>query len=72
MTENQVAGIVCVLVGLFSFFCALKDYDWFMDHRKAKFMAKVLGRNGARYFYMILGGGLATAGVVFFATGLSG
>ena len=44
-----------LLIGGFTFFCALKDYDWFMNSRKAAFLTMILGRSIARIFYMVLG-----------------
>lgn len=47
--------LVCICAGVFSIFCALKDYDFFMESRKAVLFVKILGRNGARVFYVLLG-----------------
>ena len=47
--------ILTFFVGFFSVFCAVKDYNWFMNHRKAQFFVKLFGRNGARFFYILLG-----------------
>ncbi|MDR3355172.1 MAG: immunity 17 family protein [Synergistaceae bacterium] len=44
-----------VLCGLFSIVCALKDYDWFMNSRRAALFVRLLGRGGARVFYVLLG-----------------
>ena len=52
-----------LLIGGFSFFCAYKDYDWFMNNSRAALLVMILGRGGARIFYMLLG-------VVFFGGGL--
>lgn len=49
---------------------AICNWEWFMNARKARFMVKILTRNGARIFYGILGlalvvlGVLATMGIV--------
>ncbi len=53
--EDGIFGIVIFLAGLFSVFCAAKDYDWFMNSSKARLFVKLLGRNGARVFYILLG-----------------
>jgi len=43
-------------IGLFTIICAYKDYNWFMQHRKAVLLAKIIGgRQNARWFYIILG-----------------
>jgi len=41
--------------GVFTIWCAYKDYDWFMNNHKAWFFVKMFGRNGARIYYMGLG-----------------
>ena len=43
-----VSGALCI-------FCSIMDYDWFMNHRKAKFFVNIFGRIGTRIFYIILG-----------------
>jgi hypothetical protein len=49
---------VLIFCGLFSIVCALKDYDWFMNSRRAAFFLRVFGRKGARAFYVLLGAAL--------------
>ena len=66
MAEKQIFGLLSIAVGFFSIFCAFKDYDWFMEHRKAKFLVRTLGRNNVRYFYMALGLLIATGGTIVF------
>ena len=51
----MITALIGLLGGIFAFFCAYKDYDWFMNSRKARVFVKLLGRNGARIFYMSLG-----------------
>jgi predicted membrane protein len=41
--------------GIFTVFCAYKDYDWFMKSSKAVIFVFLFGRNGARVFYIVLG-----------------
>ncbi len=55
-------GFILIGVGAFSVFCSIKDYDWFMEHRKARLLVKLLKRNGARIFYTVLGAGLIVFG----------
>lgn len=50
--------------GLFALVTAVCDWDWFMNHPKARFMARLLGRNGTRIFYGLLGGGMIAVGVL--------
>jgi hypothetical protein len=58
-------GFVFIAVGIFSVFCSIKDYDWFMEHRKARLLVKLLKRNGARIFYTVLGTGLIVFGGLY-------
>ena len=70
MEERYLFGLAAVAAGVFSITCAYKEYGWFMNHRKAKFMCKVLGRKGARIFYMVLGSAIALGGVLVLLVGL--
>jgi len=47
--------IMAILVGLFIIIPAAGDFNWFMNHYKARLFIKLFGRNGARVFYIILG-----------------
>lgn len=60
-------GLFFVFAGLFSVAGGVCNWDWFMNHHKAQFMSSLLGRNGARVFYMILGLGLAVFGALYAA-----
>jgi len=55
---------VIVAAGAFSIAGAVADWDWFMNHRKARFFVNVLGRDGARVFYGLLGTAIAALGVL--------
>ena len=44
-----------IVSGIFVIFCASMDYDWFMNHYKAKPFVALFGRNGTRVIYIILG-----------------
>jgi small neutral amino acid transporter SnatA (MarC family) len=59
-----MAGLIVIAMGLFSLLGAILDWDWYMNHRKARFIVKILGRKGARIFYAILGLGLIVLGVL--------
>ena len=64
MLEHIVLSIVIALCGLFAIFCSLKDYDWFMENRRAKAISSLIGRKGTRVFYTVLGLVLVVVGVV--------
>ncbi len=56
-----------IFLGAFSLFCAVMNFDWFMESRRARIFVGMFGRDGARIFYgllglalMGLGGGLVT------------
>lgn len=63
-------GPLLIGAGLFSIVCAAANWDFFINNRKAKLFVAILGRNGARVFYVILGilitvlGVLMTMGVI--------
>ena len=59
--------ILFVIGGLFSIISAAMDWNWFMNHRKARLFVKMFGRNGARIFYVLFGLALIVfAGLSFF------
>lgn len=41
--------------GVFSIISSIFNFDFYFESRKARFFVGVLGRNGARVFYGILG-----------------
>ena len=59
------ASAFIVLAGLFSFAGAVFDWEWFMTNYKAAVFVRILGRNGARLLYALLG-------LVLVALGLGG
>ena len=59
----MIYGIFFVLAGLFSILGAVKNWDFFMNNRKAYIWVKLFGRNGARIFYGILGFVVAIIGL---------
>jgi hypothetical protein len=56
-------GTLLVGAGAFSVIGAEANWNWFFGARRARLVAMVLGRGGARAFYALLGGGLVGAGV---------
>ena len=59
----MIYGIFFVLAGLFSILGAVKNWDFFMNNRKAYIWVKLFGRNGARIFYGILSFVIAIIGL---------
>ena len=61
----QPLGLFFIAGGAFSILGGICNWDWFMNARKAKFIVKVLTRNGARIFYCILGLFVLVLGILF-------
>ena len=57
-------GLFFLAVGVFSVCAGLFNWEWFMNARKARFVVRVFGTNGARIFYGLLGAGLIVLGVL--------
>lgn len=53
--EGLLLGLFLGSMGVFTICGAACDWDWFMGSRKARFFVAMLGRNGARVFYGLLG-----------------
>lgn len=61
------AQIILILIGLFTMAGGVFDWDWFLGRWRAQLCIKLLGRQGARIFYIILG--LAVIGFAYFGLG---
>lgn len=44
-----------VISGLFAFFSALANWEWFMAHPRAELFVRLFGRTGARVAYALIG-----------------
>lgn len=60
--ENANTGYLLVPVGIFAVAGGMFDWSFFMTNRRARKFVWLFGRGGARFFYGVLGGGLAGAG----------
>ena len=60
----SIMGSLFIAIGLFAICGAGFNWDWFLNHRKARFFVAVFKRTGARIFYLLLGGGLVTLGAL--------
>jgi hypothetical protein len=47
--------LVALFAAFFVITASLFDWDWFFNNSKAMFFVNLLGRNGARAFYLLLG-----------------
>jgi hypothetical protein len=63
-------GIMCILMGVFVFFCAFRDFDWFMNSRSARLFMTLFGRKVSRVIYMIIGILFIAAGIYFAIFGI--
>ena len=59
-----VASMVLILIGLLTIFCAVMDFNWFMETRKVRFFVRILTRTGARILYSLLGLAFVTLGIL--------
>lgn len=50
-----MTNLVFILIGLFSILGGVLNWNWFMNNSRARFFVNILGRNGARIFYIGLG-----------------
>ncbi len=57
-------GFFGVFAGLFAIYGAVRDWDWFMNDVRARVFVALLGRTGARGFYILLGIGLIGLGLM--------
>jgi hypothetical protein len=64
--KGMAGALLIMLGGAFSVFCALKDYDFFMNNPKARPVVRIFGRNGARTLYVLLGTAIFCGGVYLF------
>jgi hypothetical protein len=61
---KEPAALLLVLAGLFAMAGGVFDWEWFMNNRKAQALVNLLGRGGARLFYVILGLAIAILGLL--------
>jgi len=61
---REPAALLLVLAGLFARQGAYLTGIWFMNNRKAQAFVNLLGRGGARIFYVILGLAVAILGLL--------
>jgi hypothetical protein len=59
-----LTGLLVVACGAFTVCGAANDWEWFMNHHKARLWLAMFGRTGTRIFYGILGSVLVVMGVL--------
>ena len=60
----DVTAVVLMLAGAYVLLGGLLNWDWFMNSRKAGWVVRIIGRQGARFFYMIVGAVLVVMGAL--------
>jgi hypothetical protein len=56
-------GLLIVAAGVFTIAGGLRDWPWFWNNSRARFMTTILTRTGARIFYVVIGTALAGFGL---------
>ena len=62
--SNAVFGVLVALAGLFSIAASWFNWDWYFNNHRARLFVSLLGRQGARIAYAILGLVLVVLGAV--------
>ena len=57
-------GWLVAAVGVLMICAALYEWKWFMNDYRARLLVRLIGRTGARIFYVIFGGGLLVLGIL--------
>jgi hypothetical protein len=57
-------GLLLVAAGIFCVCGAVLNWDFFMNNSRAWLFVKIFGRNGARFFYVLLGAAITIGGVL--------
>jgi small neutral amino acid transporter SnatA (MarC family) len=66
---NALVCILFILVGLLSAAASYFNWDWYFNNYRARFLVKIIGRKGARIFYMVLGLFLVGLGTALLLSG---
>jgi hypothetical protein len=66
-----LAGVSFAGLGILLMVLAVLDWDYLMNHPKARPVTALVGRTGARVFYALIGLVIVAAGIAI-ATGLIG
>ena len=64
---DKGTGALIFAAGLFSIAGGVFAWPFFMNHRKAQFFVRLLGQNGARGLYVVLGAIICFCGVMMMA-----
>ena len=62
MNSILLVQILLMLAGLYTMIGGITDWEWFMSRPRAMRMVNLIGRSGARIFYIVTGGLLFAIG----------
>lgn len=66
MKSEFITAALLAFIGAFALSGSVMNWNWFMESRKAAFFVKILGRNGTRILYGIIGLALLAFGIYGF------
>ena len=66
MILHNVVQAIFLLAGILTLLSSALDWEWFFTTDNARFAVKKFGRNGARWFYGIIGVLLIAAAIFFY------
>ena len=66
MILHNVVQVIFLLTGVVTFLSSALDWEWFFTADNSRFVVKRWGRNGARWFYGIVGVLLIAAAIFFY------
>ncbi len=55
MEKMSIVYYLMVVFGIFLIIAAITNWEWYFKQRRAQSMIRMMGRNGARWFYGALG-----------------
>ncbi|MCC8153756.1 MAG: immunity 17 family protein [Tannerellaceae bacterium] len=67
-TSEYLFLLLFIMIGALAFSAAVFNFNWFFTTRQAKTFVNWLGRNGARFFYGLLGLALIVCGIAGWLT----
>jgi Immunity protein 17 len=68
---NWLVGLLVLGAGAFTITASVQNWEWFFTNARARLLVGLLGRQGARVFYGVLGAALAVGGVIALLAGPS-
>ncbi len=70
--KSNPMSLFFIIAGLFALCAGLFNWDFFLNARKARAFVSLLGRNGARVFYGLLGATMVVLGCLLAAGIIAG